>query len=1501
MISQLIDGNQIPEFDNLYLDMNSILHTCTHSNDSKSDVVGARKTDDQMYAAIFKYIEHLFDMIQPKGVFYMAIDGVAPRAKMNQQRARRFRTAYEAEENMRKAIQQGLDIPKEDPFDTNAITPGTEFMAKLTRNLKYFIHKKICEDSKWANIKIVLSGHEVPGEGEHKIMEFIRTIKSQDDYNPNLRHCVYGLDADLIMLGLVSHDPHFALLREEVTFGPRQSKSLELVDQKFFLLHISLLREYLELEFAELQDLLTFEYDFERLLDDFILIMYVIGNDFLPNLPDLFIHKGAFPLLLLTFKQCMKSSDGYLNESGRINLKRFNIWLSYLSLFELENFEKQDVDVEWFNKKLEDVSISGEKKREKMGKMLILKDQKKLVGAIKPWLLEIANMPVSKLIELDSDDKLKSLPLPSQEVEKYLDFVRTFALEAGIVIVHSNSKGTYEAKVDIDGMNPYELQEEFEERLNDLRKTFKKYQSANMVETEELMKESKDVYDAKFLDWKNKYYKEKLNFSIRDEDEMIKLTQHYLEGLQWVLYYYYRGCSSWNWFFRYHYAPRISDIHIGLEKFLEENENYEITFDLNKPFRPFEQLMAVLPARSKNLIPVVYRHLITDEHSPIHDFYPDEVEIDLNGKTASWEAVVLLNFVDENRLLTALKPLEDKLTPEEKQRNSFGSDIVFIYNPQIDNVYSSPLPGYFQDLEHDKCYEETLVLPPKKELKIGLVNGAKKGKSALGGFPTLETIKFDFKLSLNEIKVFQNPSRSESMILNIENVWADLSVYQFSRKFVGKLAYTRWPFLRECRVVKVCDAENSYQTIKVENGAPRKFVSTPLYPDEFKEYKQTLRNIKDTWSKNRGVELGEIEGLVYVQPVNGLIRTTEGSYVKTFSKALDVYPIQLVVQDVVNKDERYKPRPPMPIDAEFPLNSQVIFLGDFGYGAPATVVGYSEDKTKLSIRVSKIQNANETKIGKKRLLMESKEITYMPSYEVAKRLRLNALFLSRITSGFMIFDSNNRKVNIGLELKFDARRQKVLGYTRKAGNGRFWEFSPLALNLINEYKEKFPKLIQRLNNDRDGKQIPLLSDLNLNQSELDEIRKWLKSVKEDMITVSLESESFTKFSFSSIEDYIEDYVSQPIPFHNKDIKGVPRQAVLDATSSYQLLSDQRFELGDRIVYVQDHGKAPVLSKGTIVSITTLGPKISLGIIFDLPLLSGTTFSGRLRTSRGLTVDSSLVLNITNRQFVYHSKASKDRGASTTNKEAQVAKMKKLQEKKLEAAQLKTKQSNEILKLLKKNTANDEQEPKGAGDLAEVPAKASKAENGSSENGTNSNLDNPVVNRNTIQQVYGQIYSSVMMNDGSHHNTAVMPPQGPAPMQPAVPGGIPQHIQGAYMDNRFAQRLMTPPIMMPYAMGPPGVMVPPPDAPHIMPYPNVPPFSAPTGASEASTEASTEPPFEGQTSGQDTARGGRGGRGGQRGGRGAQRGAQRGGRGGFNARGGRGGRGGKKPAASTSDA
>jgi len=146
--------------------MNGIIHNCTHNDDDPTMVL----TEEQMFTGIMRYIDQLFEVIQPRKIFYMAVDGVAPRAKMNQQRTRRFKSKREAEE---KALQinnskgrgaqhnQPGTIVADNSFDSNCITPGTEMMARLSAHLKYYIALRIKEDVRWRSIKIIFSGYEV--------------------------------------------------------------------------------------------------------------------------------------------------------------------------------------------------------------------------------------------------------------------------------------------------------------------------------------------------------------------------------------------------------------------------------------------------------------------------------------------------------------------------------------------------------------------------------------------------------------------------------------------------------------------------------------------------------------------------------------------------------------------------------------------------------------------------------------------------------------------------------------------------------------------------------------------------------------------------------------------------------------------------------------------------------------------------------------------------------------------------------------------------------------------------------------------------------------------------------------------------------------------------------------------------------------------------------------------------------------------------------------------
>ena len=1227
-ISQLIAENLIPEFDCLYLDMNGIIHNCTHKD---SDSATFRMTEDKMFIAIFNYIEHLFGKIKPKKLFFMAIDGVAPRAKMNQQRARRFRTAYDAEKAREKAIREGQAMPKEEPFDSNCITPGTEFMAKLTQQLKYFINKKVSEDVDWQGVEVVLSGHEVPGEGEHKIMEYIRQAKAQAGYNPNVRHCLYGLDADLIMLGLLSHDPHFCLLREEVTFGRQSSKKhTELEHQNFYLMHLCIVREYLELEFQELEKpgALSFGFDMERVIDDFILMAFFVGNDFLPNLPNLHINEGALALMYEKYKQVLPQLGGYINEKGVINLQRLKVLLDAISSVEHRFFEAEFQDLKWIKaKKIADAQDDAPRAGKLVGS--ITPQQKEIYKNVKKFFIASGNREASSS---------KSFDLSSTMPARDRKFVQQLAADLHLDwSTQEDAEGNRFLRLDLPAIAADNDDSEDEEEAHiAAARVLKRYDNARVEDTsaDQTQAELKQKYDTKFLEWKDKYYKEKFEWGLDNKGELQKLTENYVQGLQWVLFYYYRGVASWPWFYRYHYAPMISDVKEGL--------NVNMDFELGQPFHPYEQLMGVLPDRSKTIVPEQYHELMTSKDSPIIDFYPRDFELDMNGKKMEWEAVVKIPFIDEKRLLSAMQPKNAELSEDQKRRNEFGVTLNFTYSSQMDFTYPSSLVGVFPDLPHCHCVENIFELPTMEGLEpyVGLIEGVKLGKDALAGFPSLKTLPFTGTLGFHGVNVFQQDSRNESMIVTISES-EKRTKSEFAKLLLNQRVHVGFPFLQEAKVVKVSDELFDYT---MPETGPRQVRATGHSDIQINDFHKKADRIEKYYSKRLGMLTGGIESLVHVEMLKGLKKLDDGSTVKEFADVLGVETIhasQLVVEEVMSKDSRFIEQKALPIEEEFPDGTNAFFLGDYNYGRPVSVVGHENGKAKCLIATTKTYQAE---FGRDIAQEAEKLSPYTPSYAIARSLNLHALALAKLTSAFSVGVDGARE-NLGLNLKFEAKKMKVLGYSRKGETG--WEFSRAAIELIQQYMIKFPDFIAVVHQKPQGDMLDVdeifPGDPARARQRVKDIKTWLKEIESKSFDkVPLDAQQLDSEVVKQIEKAADQALAAEPPAANKVINGIPRNALLKPSDAQWRLGSQKFSLGDRIIYAADSGKVPIASKGTVVGLTLTPRETWLDVVFDVSFMSGTSLGDRCSQFRGSTVPTWTVLNLSQRQVTATSKASTTR-------------------------------------------------------------------------------------------------------------------------------------------------------------------------------------------------------------------------------------------------------------------
>jgi len=494
------------ECDYFFLDYNGIVYSAYEK--IKKDIEGKNfsKNDieDTVINEVVRYTKYLIcDVVKPKVLTYIAFDGPAPRAKMVQQRSRRYKGYYDKIylQNEKKRLNIYND---ELEWDRSAnISPGTEFMQKLSNKLIKLISSKEF-NSHDKNMKVLLSDSNVPGEGEHKFLPTIRDMRKNKKY-ANSKVYFYGKDADLIVLAISTHKNNINVIRE-VQVETREMKNMY-EDYEFIDVNIDNLRNAFNNDLTRIFK--NHSFDKIRILNDYIFLTFLVGNDFVLSMPFLKIKKEGLETLIVIYHKLKLKHNDYLidyhpdlNNSPKVNLLFFKELIYEVS-------KKED---------------------------FLMKKQQKLMNSLMNGFRYESSL---------EDEKKKT---------------------------------------------PFEI---FSSRYTHLEvcspdhPLFEKYHN-----------EFKKInYNQDYEVWKEEYYNYYLKINKNNLEEynniINDIVTNYLESLIFSLKYYFQGCPSWQWHYRFRISPLLSDIYNFLEKEISNMNEFE--FKLGAPYTPFQQLMLILP------------------------------------------------------------------------------------------------------------------------------------------------------------------------------------------------------------------------------------------------------------------------------------------------------------------------------------------------------------------------------------------------------------------------------------------------------------------------------------------------------------------------------------------------------------------------------------------------------------------------------------------------------------------------------------------------------------------------------------------------------------------------------------------------------------------------------------------------------------------------------------------------------------------------------------------
>jgi 5'-3' exonuclease len=526
-------SNDTTKIDNLYLDCNSIIYDAVHEAhkaqaqaDAENSKINNFSTFEKLLIKmVCEKLDHYIKLLVPAQRVLIAFDGVAPVAKLEQQRKRRYMSWYN------EKIVAELKNEKSDTttWSTSSITPGTEFMKQLTAEIKlHFLANK-------NNINIMISASDEVGEGEHKIYEYIR---QNSEYHSKTTTVIYGLDADLIMLTLnhIHISNKMYLFRETPHFIQTIDKTLDA--NELYLMDIPYFAERM---IEELSACETGEEGETELINtkifDYIFICFFLGNDFMPHFPALNIRTSGIDTIICAYKHVFNGSKTGIieynaTEGQTIIWKNLRKFIDYLSCNELESIKNEYTRRDKQAKNNSHYGNYGNNNKE--------------------------------------EDKLLLIPLKERSIEKFI--------------------------------NPHES------------------------------------------GWQERYYNALFNIRIND-DRRKEISLNYLEGLEWTMKYYSKGCVDWRWSYKYDYPPLLCD----LIKYVPYFDTNLLEVKPKNSVSPLVQLSYVLPKSSHYLLPPNIRALLKAE------WYNEDCSFKWSFCKYFWEAHVCLPEINISELEMLIK------------------------------------------------------------------------------------------------------------------------------------------------------------------------------------------------------------------------------------------------------------------------------------------------------------------------------------------------------------------------------------------------------------------------------------------------------------------------------------------------------------------------------------------------------------------------------------------------------------------------------------------------------------------------------------------------------------------------------------------------------------------------------------------------------------------------------------------------------------------------------